>query len=51
MERKTKHFDMRLKPSVNRALEILAKQKGVTKTDYLVGYIERQAKAKGVKCG
>jgi predicted DNA-binding protein len=48
MERKTKHFDMRLTPAVNRALKDLAKRDGVTKTDYLVNYVRRQAKKKGI---
>jgi len=48
MERKSKHFDMRLTPSINTALARLAKHAGMTKTDFLVNHIRREAKKKGV---
>ena len=48
METKSKHFDMRIEPSTNRALTTLAKRKGVSKSQYLVNYIRDQAKKKGI---
>ena len=50
MERKSKHFDMRIEPSVDRALTELAKRADVSKSQFLVNYIRRQAKQKGVRC-
>jgi len=48
MEKKTKHFDMRLTESENRALEALAELQNISKTQVLVNYIMRQAKRLGV---
>jgi len=48
MALKTKHFDMRLTPAVNRALKLLADRAGVTKTDYVVNHVRREAKKKGI---
>lgn len=48
MEKKTKHFDMRLTETENRALEAMAKRENISKTQVLVNYITRQAKRLGL---
>ena len=47
MEKKTKHFDMRMTPTDQRLLKRLAKQAGVTQTQYIVNYVRLQAKLAG----
>jgi len=49
MALKSKHFDMRLTPGMNRALEELAELEGSTKTDFLVNHIRKQARKHRVK--
>jgi hypothetical protein len=48
MEKKTKHFDMRLTESENDALVAIAERRKKTKTKVLVDYIESTAKKLGV---
>ncbi len=48
VENKTKHFDMRLTPRENNALEHLAKRAGVSRSNYLRSFIRRTAKRKGI---
>ena len=48
METKDKHFQMRLTPRENNALEALAKRKGVSKSNYLRSHIRREAKKRKI---
>lgn len=48
MDIKSKHFDMRLTPRENNALEALAKRKGVSKSTYLREHIRAQAAKKDI---
>jgi predicted DNA-binding protein len=48
METKSKHFDMRLTPRENNALEALAKRDGVSKSNYLRNHIRAQAHKKRI---
>ncbi len=47
-EKKTKHFDMRMTPSEARALEILAKREGISKSQVIINFIRAQAAKKGI---
>jgi len=44
METKDKPFQMRLTPRESNALEALAKRQGISKTEYVRRYLQRQAK-------
>jgi predicted DNA-binding protein len=44
MDTKDKQFQMRVTPRESNALEALAKRKGLSKSQYLRRYIEREAK-------
>jgi len=51
MEKKSKHFDMRLFMADYKALKALADGDGVTMTAYLVKYVRRQAARQGIPHG
>lgn len=44
MDTKSKHIDVRITPRESNALEALAKRKGLSKSEYLRRYLQREAK-------